>query len=152
MKLDIAAKSKPNASREIIGSIVKNNIFVFRNNKTLALSSQVKWEINELKTNGSDYNLFYYQNNSLLKSLNIFPNNSNITKWNLNNNMDIHSIFDNPLFIDENNGNYKLKKKSPAFTKIHFEKIPLIKAPESKCGNINQISCLKLLFKNTYKN
>jgi len=72
--------------QEIVGSTVKRNIFYatgYDLDFTMMMNSQVGWQNEELKINGSDYNLFWHNGYTAYEFSNVslFPNYVNLTAW-----------------------------------------------------------------------
>ena len=59
--------------------------------------------------------------------------------------MDLHSVIADPMFADQEGGNFTLRENSVAL-KLGFQQIPPISAPTSTCGSDSGISCLKAFY------
>ena len=81
-----ASKSRPSTPRSISGSLSMRNIFYWRGSPQKssplphAMASQNAWTNSELKTNGSDFNLYWARDFDLRSAL-VFPGSRTFAQW-----------------------------------------------------------------------
>jgi parallel beta-helix repeat protein len=103
------------------GNIVRRNIFFYQNTEAkLWQSSPSNWRRNVLAE--VNYNL-YWQSGSKAKSDRALTPAGNFAQWQASG-LDRDSLIANPLFVNPNRGDFRLKSNSPAF-KLGFQAIAI---------------------------